>query len=99
MARKKKYESFAEEVIQGTYKNVNTFSTNDYIDENIVKPTLKATKSKTGLKNIDTTKYGKLKIGSNYESDFTNSVLEGKYGSEEDAKTYHYTAENNKRCF
>ena len=96
MARKKKYESFAEEVIQGTYKNVNTFSTNDYIDENIVKPTLKATKSKTGLKNIDTTKYGKLKIGSNYESDFTNSVLEGKYGSEEDAKTYHYTAENKK---
>ena len=90
MARKKKYESFAEEVIQGTYKNVNTFSTNDYIDENIVKPTLKATKSKTGLKNIDTTKYGKLKIKTDYDSDFTNSVLEGKY----DSKNAYYSQDS-----
>lgn len=96
MAKKKRYGNFAEEVIQGTYKNVDTFSTNEYIEENIVQPTIKATNSKTGLKTIDTTKYGKLKIGSNYESDFTNSVLEGKYGSEEDEKTYHYTAENKK---
>ena len=90
MARKKKYESFAEEVIQGTYKNVNTFSTNDYIDENIVKPTLKATKSKTGLKNIDTTKYGKLKIKTDYNSDFTDSVLEGKY----DSKNAYYSQDS-----
>lgn len=90
MARKKKYESFADEVIQGTYKNVNTFSTNDYIDENIVKPTLKATKSKTGLKNIDTTKYGKLKIKTDYNSDFTDSVLEGKY----DSKNAYYSQDS-----
>ena len=97
MAKKKRYGNFAEEVIQGTYKNVDTFSTNDYIEENIVQPTLKATESKTGLKKLDVNKYDKLKIGSNYKSDFTDSVLQGNYDSESDKKTYYSADSINKQ--
>lgn len=97
MAKKKRYGNFAEEVIQGTYKNVDTFSTNEYIEENIVQPTLKATESKTGLKKLDVNKYDKLKIGSNYKSDFTDSVLQGNYDSESDKKTYYSADSINKQ--
>lgn len=96
MAKKKRYGNFAEEVIQGTYKNVDTFSTNEYIEENIVQPTLKATESKTGLKKLDVNKYDKLKIGSNYKSDFTDSVLQGNYDSESN-KTYYSADSINKQ--
>lgn len=97
MAKKKRYGNFAEKVIQGTYKNVDTFSTNEYIEENIVQPTLKATESKTGLKKLDVNKYDKLKIGSNYKSDFTDSVLQGNYDSESDKKTYYSADSINKQ--
>ena len=86
--RKKNYESFADRVINGTYQNVDTFSTNDYIEENIVEPTIKATDSKTGLKKLDVTKYPKLTIKSNYSSDFTEQVLNGTYGSSSEESKY-----------
>lgn len=88
MARRKDYESFADRVINGTYQNVDTFSTNDYIEENIVEPTIKATDSKTGLKKLDVTKYPKLTIKSNYSSDFTEQVLNGTYGSSSEESKY-----------
>lgn len=88
MARRKDYESFADRVINGTYQNVDTFSTNDYIEENIVEPTIKATDSKTGLKKLDVTKYPKLTIKSNYSSDFTEQVLNGTYGSGSEESKY-----------
>lgn len=91
MARRKDYESFADRVINGTYQNVDTFSTNDYIEENIVEPTIKATDSKTGLKKLDVTKYPKLTIKSNYSSDFTEQVLNGTYGSSSEESKYDNT--------
>lgn len=60
MARKKK--SFADRVISGEYANIDSFSTNKSIEENIIEPTIKASKSSTGLKKIDIDKYPKYKV-------------------------------------